>query len=240
MNKKLISFSFLTIMALVLIAFFSLKIFERVYFNETFYSVPDFKTFTIDEAEAMLKNESLSIRNMGDEFSELPVGQIFMQEPEAGNIVKKGRNIKVWTSKGIALVEIPDLTGMNFLDAKAIAEQKGLVIDRVISTKANLPYNQVISTDPATGRLLHRGEKISFLINGAEQLPDIRMPDLIGLPIEQGERILGENSLLIGNISYVSFPEIREGLIIDTNVSAGRKVTVGSLIDITVNKLEEN
>lgn len=240
MNKKIVCLSFLTIIALVLIAFFSLKIFEKIYFNETYYSVPDLRTLTVSQAESMLEKESLSVRNMGDEFSELPVGQIFMQEPEAGSIVKKNRNIKVWISKGEALVEIPNLTGMNFLDAKAIAEQKGLVIDRIVATKANIPYNQVISTDPATNSLLRRGQKISFLINGSEQLTEVRMPDVIGVNVEQAQNIISENSLLVGKITYVSFPEIEEGLIIDTSVVAGRKIPAGTVIDITVNKLEEN
>lgn len=240
MNKKIVCLSFLTIIALVLIAFFSLKIFEKVYFNETYYYVPDLKTLTVSEAEPMLEKESLSLRNMGDEFSTLPVGQIFMQEPEAGSVVKKNRNIKVWVSKGEALVEVPELAGMNFLDAKAIAEQKGLVIDRVTTTKANLPYNQVISTDPATNRLLRRGEKISFLINGSEQLAEVRMPDLMGVPVDEAENILSENSLLLGKITYVSFPQIEEGLVIDTSVVGGRKIPAGTTIDITVNKLSQN
>lgn len=140
MNKKLVFFSFITVVALGVATFFSLKIFEKSYFNETYYKVPDLKSFTLEEAEELLTDNNLNIRNMGDEFSELPVGEIFMQEPEPDSIVKKNRNIKVWVSKGEALVEVPQLVGMNFLDAKAIAEQKGLIVDRVASTKAALPY----------------------------------------------------------------------------------------------------
>ena len=239
MNKKSICFSFLTVTAIVLIAFFSFKIFEKIYFNETFYSVPDLKTLTLAEAEKMLENNELNIRNMGEEFSELPVGEIFLQEPESGNIVKKNRNIKVWISKGEALVEVPELKGMNFLDAKAIAEQKGLIIDRVATTKANIAYNEVISTDPATGTLLRRGQKISFLINGSEQLMDVRVPDIIGVEINQAKEILTASSLLIGKITYVSLPEIEKDLVIETSVLAGRRGSAGTVIDITVHKENE-
>ena len=89
MNKSSICFSFLTLIAVVLNSFLFIQDIWKIYFNETFYSVPDLKTLTLAEAEKMLENNELNIRNMGEEFSELPVGEIFLQEPEAGNIVKK-------------------------------------------------------------------------------------------------------------------------------------------------------
>lgn len=219
-------------------AFFSLKIFEKSYFNETYYKVPDLKSFTLEEAEELLTDNNLNIRNMGDEFSDLPVGEIFMQEPEPDSIVKKNRNIKVWVSKGEALVEVPQLVGMNFLDAKAIAEQKGLIVDRVASTKAALPYNEVIATDPATDTLLKKGQKISFLINSSEQMMETKMPDIIGVDVNDAEILLSESSLLVGKINYVTLAEIPDGVVIETSIVSGRKVPAGTEIDITVNRIK--
>ena len=191
MNKKLVLFSFITVIGLGVATFFSLKVFEKYYFNETYYKVPNLKSLNLEEAEELLTSNDLNIRNMGDQFSELPVGEIFMQEPEAGSIVKKNRNIKVWVSKGEALVEVPQLVGMNFLDAKAIAEQKGLVVDRVASTKAVMAYNEVIATDPNTDTLLKKGQKISFLINSSEQMMETKMPDIIGINLDEANDLLG-------------------------------------------------
>lgn len=238
MNKKLVFFSFITVVALGVATFFSLKMFEKSYFNETYYKVPDLKSFTLEEAEELLTDNNLNIRNMGDEFSELPVGEIFMQEPEPNSIVKKNRNIKVWVSKGEALVEVPQLVGMNFLDAKAIAEQKGLIVDRVASTKAALPYNEVIATDPATDTLLKKGQKISFLINSSEQMMETKMPDIIGVDVNDAETLLSESSLLVGKINYVSLAEIPDGVVIETSIVSGRKVPAGTEIDITVNRIK--
>lgn len=239
MNKKTILFSFVTVIALGFATFFSLKIFEKYYFNETYYKVPDLKTLNLEQAEELLTSNDLNIRNMGDQFSELPVGEIFMQEPKAGNIVKKNRNIKVWISKGEALVEVPQLVGMNFLDAKAIAEQKGLVVDRVASTKAVMPYNEVIATDPATDTLLKKGQKISFLINSSEQMMETKMPDLIGVSIDEANELLEESSLLLGKINYVTLAEIPDGVIVETSLVSGRKVSAGTTIDVTVNKVQK-
>lgn len=239
MNKKLVLFSFITVIGLGVATFFSLKVFEKYYFNETYYKVPNLKSLNLEEAEELLTSNDLNIRNMGDQFSELPVGEIFMQEPEAGSIVKKNRNIKVWVSKGEALVEVPQLVGMNFLDAKAIAEQKGLVVDRVASTKAVMAYNEVIATDPNTDTLLKKGQKISFLINSSEQMMETKMPDIIGINLDEANDLLEESSLLLGKINYVSLAEIPDGVIIETSLVSGRKVPAGTAIDVTVNKIQE-
>ncbi|MDO4589392.1 MAG: PASTA domain-containing protein [Fusobacterium sp.] len=239
MNKKLVLFSFITVIGLGVATFFSLKVFEKYYFNETYYKVPNLKSLNLEEAEELLTSNDLNIRNMGDQFSELPVGEIFMQEPEAGSIVKKNRNIKVWVSKGEALVEVPQLVGMNFLDAKAIAEQKGLVVDRVASTKAVMAYNEVIATDPNTDTLLKKGQKISFLINSSEQMMETKMPDIIGINLDEANDLLEESSLLLGKINYVSLAEIPDGVIIETSLVSGRKVPAGTAIDVTVNKVQE-
>lgn len=234
MNKKLISTCVGIFLGVILIGVFSLKIFQLVYFNEKYYKVPNLKNYTVKEVKSILEANELSLKEMGEEFSELPLGEIFLQEPEAGSIVKKGRNIKVWVSKGAALVDVPNLTGMNYLDAKVIAEQKGLIIDKVVSVKAQGEYNEVIATDPPTNTLMTRGEKISFLINVAEQVVEIRMPDLVGRSFDSALDILTKNALIIGNVEFSSVPGIEKNVIIKSSVKAGTKIPAGSAVDLTI------
>lgn len=235
--KKSKIFIYLGIFAgFVLILFLSLKIFEMVYFNEKYYKVPDLKSYTYEEAENIVSNTDLKVKKIGGEFSSYPIGQIFLQEPEAGTVVKKGRNIRVWVSNGAALVDMPDLTGMNFLDAKALAEEKGMTIGKVITVKGNGKYNEVMATDPATNTLLSKGQKISFLVNGLENVIKVKMPDIIGIPLESGQETLFNNSLIVGNVDYQEVNGIAPGLIIKASVGAGEKVSAGSAIDIVVSR----
>ena len=103
MNKKTVFISLAGLLGIIFIMFFSLKIFQIVYFNEKYYKVPNLKSYTVKEVTEALKNSELSIKEAGEEFSDLPIGEIFLQEPEANSVVKKGRTIKVWVSKGKAL-----------------------------------------------------------------------------------------------------------------------------------------
>lgn len=124
---------------------------------------------------------------------------------------------------------------MNYLDAKSIAEQKGLIIDKVITVKAQGNYNSVLATDPNTDTLLTRGERISFLVNGAEQVFEIKMPDLIGLSFDKALDILTKNSLIIGNIEFSSIPGVEKNVIIKSSINADEKIPAGSTVDLVIN-----
>lgn len=235
MNKKTIFISLVGLFGLVLIVFFFIQIFSTIYFNEKYYKVPNLSSYTLEDVTDILKKNELNVVKVGEEFSDLPIGEIFLQEPEPNSIVKKGRNIKVWISKGKALVEVPNLTGMNYLDAKVIAEQKGLIIDKVITVKAQGDYNEVLATDPNTNTLLTRGEKISFLVNGAEQVFEIKMPDLVGLSFDKALEVLTKNSLIVGNVEFSSIPGVGKNVIIKSSVKSGEKIPAGSAVDLIIN-----
>lgn len=235
MDKKLISIWGGIILGFILLGIFFLNIFQIIYFNEKYYKVPDLKTYTLVRAQEMLKGSELHIREVGEEFSDLPIGEIFLQEPEADAIVKKNRNIKVWVSKGSALIDVPNLTGMNFLDAKVIAEQKGLIVDKVVSIKTQGMYNEVVATDPPTNTLMTKGQKVSFLVNDSEQVAEIRMPDIIGKSFDSALELLTKNALIVGNVEFSSVPEVKKNVIIKSSVSAGTKIPAGSSIDLVIN-----
>ncbi len=235
MNKKTIFISLTGLLGIVLLMFFSIKIFQIIYFNEKYYKVPDLKSHTVEEVTKALKSSELNIKVAGEEFSDLPIGEIFLQEPEVNSVVKKDRTIKVWVSKGKALVQVPNLVGMNYLDAKVIAEQKGLIVNKVVTVKAQGDYNEVLATDPNTDTLMTRGEKVSFLVNGAEQVAEIKMPDIIGVSFEKALNILAKNSLIVGNVEFSSIPGVGKNVIIRSSVKTGEKIPAGSAVDLTIN-----
>lgn len=235
MNKKIVCVYGVGVIGLIVLLILSLKIFEIVYFNEEYYKVPNLKSYTLDEGEKILKGTTLNLKKVDESYSDLPMGQIFLQEPEPGEVVKRGRNIRVWISKGKALIDVPNLVGMNYLEAKVVAEQKGLLINKVVTVKAKGRYNEVLATDPATDTLFTRGEKISFLVNGAEQILEINMPDLVGLNFEEAVKVLTNNSLIVGNVEFTSIPGLQKNVIIKSSVKAGDKIPAGSSVDLTIN-----
>jgi len=56
MNKKTVFISLAGLLGIIFIMFFSLKIFQIVYFNEKYYKVPNLKSYTVKEVTEALKN----------------------------------------------------------------------------------------------------------------------------------------------------------------------------------------
>jgi beta-lactam-binding protein with PASTA domain len=216
--------------------FFIFKIAERVYFNETYYYAPDFRGHLYEDIQKAMRGENINVKLVGEEFSRFPVGEIFLQEPEPGQVVKIHRNIRVWVSKGSALVEVPDFVGMNFLEARSIALQKGLEVDRVVSTVTNKAINEVLSTDPATDTLLRRGDKISFLISGTSNFTEVKAPNLIGLTLEEATEALLNQSLVVGRVSYVKQDDKFNNTVLEAGVLPGVTVRAGTAISLVVNR----
>lgn len=228
------------LVGIILLATMAIQVFELIYFNEKYYRVPDLKSYKYSEAESVLKNSDLHIKNIGSELSSYPIGEIFIQEPSANEIVKKGRTIKVWISKGQELVDIPNLVGLNLLDAKVMAQKSGLKIGNVVTVKSHGKYNEVLATDPATDTLLARGTQISFLVNGLRDMPQVVMPDVIGMKLEKAKDKLENNSLEIGEIIYKYIPDIATDIVLKTEIKAGEKVDMGSVVNITVNRRQDS
>lgn len=236
MNKFKTFLVVMNILCFSLLVFFIFDSFIKLYFNEEYYKIPDFRGLTIEEMEKNLEYVNLNFKNMGENFSDYPVGQIFLQQPEAGTVVKRGRKIKVWTSLGKELERLPTLLGKNFLVVKNLAEQNGITIGNVIYIKnsSNPNYNEVLATDPQIDGFITRDTPISFLVNAPEQISNVKMPDIIGMNFNTVSYTLDKYNLIIGNVIYKSIPGIEKNLVIKTNVNAGERIPAGSSIDITV------
>ena len=230
--------TFLTILACLVFLFFAYRVFTRFYFHDFLHEVPNVVGLTEKEAEKLLKKNDLKIKVMEEQFSKLPQGQVFLQNPKASAVVKSGRRIEIWVSKGENLVNVPNLVGMNFLTAKSLVEQQGFVVDKINYLPKDLPYNEVIATDPDLTQPLAKGSKISFLLSGSgkEMDLDLRVPDVIGYPLEDAKQSLLADKLKLGKISYKKVPDMEANIVLETGIPVGRSVTTNTSIDLVISQ----
>lgn len=228
----------LTAVACLIFIFFAYHVFIRFYFHDFLQEVPNVIGLTEKEAEKLLMKNDLGIKFMGEQFSKLPEGQVFLQNPKADAIVKSSRKIEIWTSKGENLVVLPNLVGMNFLTAKSLVEQQGFVVDKINFLPKDLPYNEVIATDPDLTESIAKGSKISFLLSGSgkETDLDLKVPDIIGFPLEDAKQTLLADKLAIGKISYKKIPDMEANIVLETGIPVGRSIDTNTKIDLTVSQ----
>jgi serine/threonine-protein kinase len=221
---------------LITILFFSGSIFIKFYFNEFFFVTPDLKNFTISQAEDLVSEGSFRIIETGEDFSQYEKDKIYSQEPKPGKIVKKGRVINVWISRGQDKITVPSFKGMDLSEAKVAAEKLGLIVKNIAYTEKNIAYNQVISCDPGEGSTIYRNKEISFLVNTKSVGEEVRMPDIIGLDLSRSEKILKFKKLILGNIDYIQNNELESGIIVDSSIQPGIMTLEGTVVDVIINR----
>lgn len=234
MKKFYIIFSY--IISFCLILFFSVHIFLKHYFNNYFYYIPNVVGLTMNEAEALIPKGTVEIMEMGKDFSNLPEGEIFMQEPAENKIVKKGRTIRVWVSAGENIFQVPDFYGQQLFEVRTLLEEKGIKIKDISRTDSELAYNCVITTTPGKGEYVDADEGISILVSSRASSKIVRVPDLAGYTLEEAEAKLKEQSLFVGNITTMEVPGLESNIVVETGTEAGSKISAGSNIDLIISK----
>lgn len=221
---------------ILLSLYFSLNIFLKKHFNEEYYYTPNFSGITLKDAQTLAKKSPVNVIFVSEEFSELPSGQIFSQEPKANAVVKKGRTIRVWTSKGTQDRIIPDVAGLSLIDAKSLVESRGFNLGETSVVSASLPAGTVIATDPEVGLTVSKELPVSFLVSDSTLSSYTKMPDLLGLTLDDAKVVLKDNSLLMGTISYEKVPDMEPGIVVKTNIDFNTNVLTGSAINLVVSK----
>lgn len=234
MKKFCIIFSYL--ISFCLISFFAAHIFLKYYFNNRFYYTPNFKGLTIEEAKAMIPKGTIDVVEIGKDFSNLPQGEIFMQEPSENKIVKKGRTVRVWVSEGENLFKVPDFYGQQLFEVRSLLEEKGIKVREISRTDSNLAYNCIIATTPAKGSVVDMDEGISLLVSSRASSKIVRVPDIIGYTLKEAEAKIKEESLFVGNITKIEVPGLESDIVVESGVNAGSKISAGSNIDLVVSK----
>ena len=101
-------------------------------------------------------------------------GKIARVSPSAGSKVRAGSTITGYVSSGSQKVTVPDVTGMSQDQARNALTQAGLSVGNVNTVdEAGASQGRVVSTSPAVGSEVKRGDTISLNIaSGNVVVPD--------------------------------------------------------------------
>lgn len=208
----------------------------QVYFNRFYYYTPELIGMSYSEVQKELPSGTINIVEEGQDFSDYPQGVIFKQEPLPEKVVKKGRNIKVWVSKGREVYKVPDFIGYSLIQVRADLEKAGVEAGTVAYINSNLPYNTIIATNPRVGGSLVKGQKLSFLVSRFENKAEVVVPELSGLTLDEAKDLLDKNGLILGNVTYMKILGLDPGIVVESSMAAKQKVSAGTSVDLTVSQ----
>ena len=208
-SKWLVINIILAIIALIIGLFATLGLLENVTLHGETITVPELKTYSLDEVEESLNELSLNYKVIDSSAytPKFPKNSVIKQDPTSGSEVKKGRVIYLTiNSAGYSSVLVPDLIGRTNRQAVSYLEAigfrigkfeyrrdigKNVVLDlkhegMIIDTLTKLPKQSVIDLVLGTGNASRR----------------THLPYLLGNDINKAKNQLVEVSLNLGKVRY--------------------------------------
>lgn len=199
----------LAIVVLIFGLYATLGLLENVTLHGETITVPNLKTYSLDEVDKKLDKLTLNYKVIDSSAytPKFPKNAVIKQDPPSGNKVKEGRVIYLTiNSGGYSSVLVPNLVGRTNRQAVSYLEAigfkvgkfeyrkdigKNVVLDlkykgQIIDTLTSLPKQSVIDLVLGTG-------------TGGKQTS---LPRLLGLDLEIAKDKLVEVSLNIGKIKY--------------------------------------
>lgn len=149
--------------------------------------VPDVTAMTYEKANSVLGKADLLSFRIDESSATVAVGNVIRTDPEAGESVTPGQQVKVYVSKGQETVEVPVLEGLSQEAAQASLESVGLKLGAITPRNdPGLAAGVVMSADQKTGAVVPVGTTVNFVVATGR----VVINDVTGYTIEAATREL--------------------------------------------------
>lgn len=135
-----------------------------------------------------------------------------------------------------ATVDVPNVVGKQVSVAKHILEDNHLRVSTSEVSNPDVPAGQVISQSPEAGEQVKEQRTVHLVVS--KGVGDITMPDLTGMTLDQAKSRLKGLGLVVGKITTASEEGKEDGVILMQSPPGDSKVTKGTTVDITVNRVK--
>jgi serine/threonine-protein kinase len=201
--------------------------------------VPDLVGKDVLVGLEMLSDLGLNTRVKGTRYDDqVPQHYVIEQSPEPGSAIKRGRDVKIQVSRGPESIVMPNLSGLSLQQTKIVLTENGLcqgVVSRMYSRLHAM--SQVMAHYPRASSVVSRKGCVDLLVSQGTDSFSMAMTDLIGFPLETAIRRLEQLQLSAGHIRSVIDDDAAPGSIVAQAPMAGYRVSVGSLVELQVNRI---
>ena len=152
-------------------------------------------------------------------------------------VIKKGRDVVLYISKGKKHINMPDLRYLFINDAKILIEKnefKTGFISKAYSD--NIAKDKIISQYPCAYTSQELDSKINLLISKGEKLEQYAMPDLYSIYLKDAKNIINNKNLNIASIESGNLITLPQNVIIKQTPAPGSIVTKETKISLIVNR----
>ncbi len=200
--------------------------------------VPSLEGRDVVYALELLTELELNTKVKGSEYTaDIPKNYVVFQEPQAGAEIKKGRDVKIILSKGPQNVSMPNLFDLSVQQANIILEEYGICQGELSRTYYDkVQKDHIITQMPSPGTMISRGGCVDLLISMGAQPEVFKMPDLIGLTIEDALQSIEKVKMVIGEIKSSHHKNKPQNIIIKQVPTSGHRVIAASPVSLLINR----
>ena len=189
-------------------------------------AVPEVAGQQQQEAVDALEGVGLEVGEITQAFSDQPVGTVLSSDPAAGEQLREGTPVALVVSKGVELLDVPDVVGATQADAEAALEAAGFTAGVTEVFSESVARGTVVAQDPADGQA-PRGSAVALQVSKGPEL--ITVPDVTGQRRAQAEAALTALGLKT-RVFAIPGP----GTVRSTDPGAGTQVRKGATITVYV------
>ncbi len=224
-----------------LLVFFKIYLPIRTNHGETL-TVPGLEGMSLEEAADFLEKRNLRWAIYDSSYVvDMPPLSVISQNPARGSKVKENRKIYLSiTPQNPPLIVFPDLKDVTLSSARKILMSFGLKPGKV-RYKPDLAANVVLETwvnssQISPGDSVAKGTLIDLIVGDGRGTTRFKVPQLVGLTLEEGEYAILGSGLVVGIIDYELVEDIELGTIVRTYPSfeRGDIVRIGDRIDLWI------
>jgi len=233
----LIIFSiFIAILIIVLIIFDKILM-PNMVFDKKIIEVPSLVGMNLEDGVEKLSQSGLDYKISGHLFSEkFPENTILSQIPQQGLKVKEGRTIYLTVSKGNQKVEVPNLVAYTLRVAKLELMKRGLQLGNVAYDFSELFGNDtIVYQNKPIGDLVPYGTEIDVVVSQGSNLT-LTTPNLIGLRLDEAEKIIIENGFTLGTVTYKENGTFTSGTIYEQIPFPGEILPPNTMINLIISR----
>ena len=206
--------------------------------------VPDFTNMSWAEARKAASDRGVRVILADSVYvKRLKPGVVYLQTPEAGAHVKRGRRIRLTTNTLVPKeVEMPSLVGYSMRQAKAELARHGLTLGRLIYTR-DIATNSVLrqqrgGVDIKPGTVLASGTTINLVLglNPSDNMTYV--PKLVGKQYLPAVDQTLESSLNVGKLHFdetvKSYADSVSAVVYQQRPAASEKMRMGTEVTLSL------
>ncbi|MGW3117931.1 Stk1 family PASTA domain-containing Ser/Thr kinase [Streptomyces sp. NPDC001107] len=200
--------------------------------------VPNLVSLKESDAKSQLDNIGLKVGTIKRQPCEAQSkGNVCDQDPGKGASLKKGEAVNLVVSTGAPKVLVPDVTRLQFDQAKTQLENKGFHVDQKPQESDQTP-GLVLSQDPRGGSEKEKGSTITLTIAKAPET--VAVPDVTGKSCDDAKSALQAVGLNGNCVNAPTTDDNQVNKAISTNPSIGTPVKKNTAVQINIGQKQNN